>query len=178
MVLHDADILALITSARAPSEVQNIIVADWPGRSKIEIRAMLERMDPTETSTQPPAYILIAPGEWIGRSRWPIPLRMSYFSWGVEELERRLLEGSMADRGMVRLSDDMPNRPESEIGANRWDGTIPGRMKFGERKLSRISKCRRHSRQSGHEHDPRQHNPEVTARQRHAPAYILSAIST
>ena len=76
-------------------------------------------------------------GEWIGRSR---PLRLElddvYFEWGREAVgwARGSWKGLYdPETGMVRLPDETYRLLlKAKIGANRWDGTVPGAYEVWE----------------------------------------------
>ena len=124
------DYLALITSEHRHRPKFEAVVAGLAGPF-VEMQAMLERMRTLHDIDTATGVHLDRAGEWIGRSRYvAIPLENVYYSWGVEGLG--WIEGYWKgkhdpDRGMVRLSDDAYRTVlKAKIGANRWDGTIPG----------------------------------------------------
>ena len=70
-------------------------------------------------------------GEWIGRSRHlRLELDDVYFEWGREAVgwARGSWKGLYdPETGMVRLPDETYRLLlKAKIGANRWDGTVPG----------------------------------------------------
>ena len=124
------DYLALITSEHRHRPKFEAVVAGLAGPF-VEMQAMLERMRTLHDIDMATGVHLDRAGEWIGRSRYvAIPLENVYFSWGVEGLgwNEGYWKGKYdPDRGMVRLSDDAYRTVlKAKIGANRWDGTIPG----------------------------------------------------
>jgi len=124
------DYLALITSEHRHRPKFEAVVAGLAGPF-VEMQAMLERMRTLHDIDTATGVHLDRAGEWIGRSRYvAIPLENVYFSWGVEGLgwNEGYWKGKYdPDRSMVRLSDDAYRTVlKAKIGANRWDGTIPG----------------------------------------------------
>ena len=128
------DYLALITSEHRHRPKFEAVVAGLAGPF-VEMQAMLERMRTLHDIDTATGVHLDRAGEWIGRSRYvAIPLENVYFSWGVEGLgwNEGYWKGKYdPNRGMVRLSDDAYRTVlKAKIGANRWDGTIPGAVSY------------------------------------------------
>lgn len=76
-------------------------------------------------------------GEWIGRSRHlRLELDDVYFEWGREAVgwARGSWKGLYdPETGMVRLPDETYRLLlKAKIGANRWDGTVPGAYEVWE----------------------------------------------
>lgn len=130
------DYLSLITSEHRNRPKFQAVVSGLV-QPFADMQAMLERMRTIHDIDTATGIHLDHDGEWVGRSRYlSMPLEGVYFSWNTEGLgwNEGYWKGKYdQDQGLVRMDDETYRLVlKTKIGANRWDGTIPGAYEVWE----------------------------------------------